>query len=285
MKRLLSNTFLSAAMILTASVACAQRAGNLGMLGGDVTLKKTVNFKLPVDYDYSKMRTVKTKSTQAAGTVYTIGRISHGKYVAEGVDKGIPFDYGKSSLMTFYATNDDRIIAVPQKGMPRELALFVAGRTTYAASNVVREARAARKDTTTAIGFKIKNAMELGHLFTPKKGHFELEIDVTPDTARISGFDIVGEGGDTCRIYLDNKAGKLTLADKGGDISSAPLRLCEGGKYHLDIFVDHSHVDIFVDEGRIALSGDADVKKPADSLRLFSAGGKSKFSGIYVYGL
>jgi coproporphyrinogen III oxidase-like Fe-S oxidoreductase len=62
--------------------------------------------------------------------------------------------------------------------------------------------RALRKDTVTAMSFKTRNAMSLSKLFNGKQGHFELEIDITPDTARISGFDLIAEEGD-CFLVTD----------------------------------------------------------------------------------
>lgn len=286
MNRTLTSILLTTVMVLAAGAAGAQRTGSMKLLGENVKLKKTINFMLPVDYDYSNMRMVKTAESQAAGTIYTVGRIRHHQFVVEGKQSGLQLDCGKNiSPMQFYATNDDRVIAEPQKGMPRELALFVSRGKTYLASNVVREARTARKDTVSVMSFKTSKSMALSNLFNQKQGHFELEIDITPDTARVSGFDLLAEKGDTCRIYLDNKAGRLALADRSGELCSAPLSLCEGEKYHLDIFVDQQHVDIFVDEGRIAMGSDIVIAPSVSTLRLFSKGGKSKFSSIYIYGL
>lgn len=52
----------------------------------------------------------------------------------------------------------------------------------------------------------------------------------------------------------------------------APLNLCEGKTYHLDIFVDKCSVEIFVDGGRIAMTNLVFPTKPYNNLHIYSDG-------------
>ncbi len=65
----------------------------------------------------------------------------------------------------------------------------------------------------------------------------------------------------------------------------APLNLCEGKTYHVDIFVDKCSVELFVDGGRIAMTNLVFPTKPYDSIRFYSENGQSAFTQIKVYKL
>lgn len=65
----------------------------------------------------------------------------------------------------------------------------------------------------------------------------------------------------------------------------APLSLCKGKTYHLDIFVDKCSVEIFVDGGRIAMTNLVFPTQPYNSIRLYSDSGKAKFTNIKAYKL
>ncbi len=65
----------------------------------------------------------------------------------------------------------------------------------------------------------------------------------------------------------------------------APLSLCEGKIYHLDIFVDKNSIEIFVDGGRIAMTNLVFPTKPYDSISFYSEGGDAQFSDVKVYKL
>lgn len=63
----------------------------------------------------------------------------------------------------------------------------------------------------------------------------------------------------------------------------APLSLCEGKTYHVDIFVDKCSVELFIDGGRIAMTNLVFPTKPYDSIRLSTEGGKADFTRMSVY--
>ena len=65
----------------------------------------------------------------------------------------------------------------------------------------------------------------------------------------------------------------------------APLNLCEGKIYHLDVFVDKNSVEIFVDGGRIAMTNLVFPTKPYDAITFHSEGGNAQFNNVKVYKL
>lgn len=65
----------------------------------------------------------------------------------------------------------------------------------------------------------------------------------------------------------------------------APLSLCEGKTYHLDIFVDKCSVELFVDGGRIAMTNLVFPTKPYNTIRMYSEEGKAGFTDTNIYKL
>lgn len=65
----------------------------------------------------------------------------------------------------------------------------------------------------------------------------------------------------------------------------APLSLCNGKTYHLDIFVDKCSVEIFVDGGRIAMTNLVFPTQPYNNIKLYSKGGTAKVMNLKIYKL
>ena len=65
----------------------------------------------------------------------------------------------------------------------------------------------------------------------------------------------------------------------------APLNLCEGKTYHLDVFVDKCSVEIFVDGGRIAMTNLVFPTAPYTSVQFYSQKGAAKVSNARIYPL
>ena len=279
-------SILSTAVTFNASVAHAQDTDGMHFLGSDIKLRQTKCFKLPVDYDYGNMRYVMTNNNDSTGSRYIIGSMKRKAFVKDVNAIYRHADYGHNTGNTvYYQTNDDRVLAQPVAGMLRELTLFSNVGRIYLASNIVREARKIRKDTSTVMSFNVKRQMTVTNVLKSCEGHFEIEISITPDTSRTSTLLLCNENGDSCHICFDMTVGKLTIKDAESEIGSAPLDLCEGGTFRLDIFVNKNHLDVFVDEGRIAVNGNLKQHKPFSTICFSSTGGKTKFGGINVYRL
>ena len=206
-------------------------------------------------------------------------------------------------------------------GLPRELTLYTKDGQTYVAANVVPEAKALRKDSRAIEGFSLNGEHRIDNLTDGTDCAVELEMDITPGSAQTVGFDLLNEKGEKVKIYLDMKAGRLVMDRTESGITQldgpnkgnydvhvketddhrkslsvnyqndfalgtwAPLALCNGKTYHLDIFVDKCSVEIFVDGGRIAMTNLVFPTRPYDGLRFYSEGGQATVNNLTIHSL
>ena len=206
-------------------------------------------------------------------------------------------------------------------GLPRELTLYTKDGQTYVAANVVPEAKALRKDSRAVESFSLNGEHRIDHMTNGTDCAVELEMDITPGSAQTVGFDLLNEKGEKVKIYLDMNAGRLVMDRTESGITQldgpnkgnydvhvketddhrktlsvnyqndfalgtwAPLALCNGKTYHLDIFVDKCSVEIFVDGGRIAMTNLVFPTRPYDGLRFYSEGGQATVSNLAIHSL
>ena len=206
-------------------------------------------------------------------------------------------------------------------GLPRELTLYTKDGQTYVAANVVPEAKALRKDSRAVEGFSLNGEHRIDNLTDGTDCAIELEMDIMPGSAQTVGFDLLNEKGEKVKIYLDMKAGRLVMDRTESGITQldgpnkgnydvhvketddhrkslsvnyqndfalgtwAPLALCNGKTYHLDIFVDKCSVEIFVDGGRIAMTNLVFPTRPYDGLRFYSEGGQATVNNLTIHSL
>ena len=150
-------------------------------------------------------------------------------------------------------------------------------------------------------------------------GAYELSMDITPGASQLVGFELLNGKGEKVNIYLDMKENRLVMDRTESGITDlgepskfnvheketdnhrmklsvnykndfalgtwAPLSLCEGKTYHLNVFVDKCSIEIFVDGGRIAMTNLVFPNEPYDTLRFYSEGGEMKVSDFTVYKL
>lgn len=202
-------------------------------------------------------------------------------------------------------------------GLPRELSLYTKDGQVYVATNVVKEVEALRKDTRSFDPIAVKGEYKLDEIVPQTDGAYELEMDITPNASGVAGFDLMNAKGEIAKIYLDMKSRKLVMDRTAsglvafGDKSEphaketddhrktmsinyqndfalgtwAPLSLCEGKTYHLNVFVDKCSVEIFVDSGRIAMTNLVFPTEPYNTLRFYTEGGEAQVSNLKVYKL
>ena len=202
-------------------------------------------------------------------------------------------------------------------GLPRELSLYTKDGQVYVAANVVKEVEALRKDTRSFDPIAVKGEYKLDEIVPQTDGAYELEMDITPNASGVAGFDLMNAKGEIAKIYLDMKSRKLVMDRTAsglvafGDKSEphaketddhrktmsinyqndfalgtwAPLSLCEGKTYHLNVFVDKCSVEIFVDSGRIAMTNLVFPTEPYNTLRFYTEGGEAQVSNLKVYKL
>lgn len=201
--------------------------------------------------------------------------------------------------------------------LPRELSLYTKDGEIYMAANAVKETEGLRKGTTDVNDFTLTDEHLVSPLVTGTEGACELEMDVTPNKAQTVGFQLLNDKGEKVDIYLDLKSGRIVMDRSQSGLTAfgeksephfketddhrkvlsvnyvndfalgtwAPLSLCEGKTYHLDVFVDKCSVEIFVDGGRIAMTNLVFPTQPYNALRFYTQGGEAEVKNLKVYQL
>ena len=201
--------------------------------------------------------------------------------------------------------------------LPRELSLYSKGGEVYMAANVVKEVEALRKETRKVDNFSLKGEQTISDVVAAEECAFEVEVDVTPGKSQTVGFDLVNDKGEKTKIYLDMKSGRIVMdrSESGlvafGEKSEphfkenhdrrktesvnyvndfalgtwAPLSLCEGKTYHMNVFVDKCSVEIFVDGGRIAMTNLVFPTVPYNALRFYAEGGEATIENLNIHKL
>ena len=204
-------------------------------------------------------------------------------------------------------------------GLPRELSLYTKDGQAYVAANVVKEAACLRQDSTLIGDLAVSGRRDFTPICKDNGGAYELVMDVTPGQAATSGFELSNAKGEKVKIYIDAANNRLVMDRTESGITDltkwgnydvhaketddhrkhlsvnykndfalgtwAPLTLCEGKTYHLDVFVDKCSVEIFVDGGRIAMTNLVFPTAPYDTLTLYSDGGEMQVKGLKTYKL
>lgn len=201
--------------------------------------------------------------------------------------------------------------------LPRELSLYTKNGEIYMAANAVKETEGLRKGTTDINDFTLTDEHLVSPLATGAEGACELEMDVTPNKAQTVGFQLLNDKGEKVDIYFDLKAGRIVMDRSQSGLTAfgeksephfketddhrkvlsvnyvndfalgtwAPLSLCEGKTYHIDVFVDKCSVEIFVDGGRIAMTNLVFPTQPYNALRFYTQGGEAEVKNLKVHQL
>ena len=201
--------------------------------------------------------------------------------------------------------------------LPRELSLYTKDGEVYMAANAVKETEGLRKETRKVDNFSLTGEQTVSDVVAAQECAFEVEMDVTPGKANTVGFDLMNAKGEKTKIYLDMKAGRVVMDRTESGLVAfgekaephfkenhdrrktesvnyvndfalgtwAPLSLCEGKTYHLNVFVDKCSVEIFVDGGRIAMTNLVFPTVPYNALRFYAEGGEAKVENLNIHKL
>ena len=201
--------------------------------------------------------------------------------------------------------------------LPRELSLYTKNGEIYMAANVVKETEALRKSTRNIESLSVEGETVIDSITDGLNSGVELEMDIVPGKAQTVGFDIMNAKGEKTKIYLDLKSGRAVMdRTESGLIAFgekaephfkenhdrrktesinyindfalgtwAPLSLCEGKSYHLNVFVDKCSVELFVDGGRIAMTNLVFPTEVYNSLRFYTEGGKAEVKNLSIHKL
>lgn len=299
--------------------------------------------QLPVDGDKNKMKWVMLVNINpgcmfgGSATEYFVGDFDGKEFTCDTKPETVKWlDYGKDHYAAVCISNTgERIISIPwmsnwqyanvtpirqyrgANGLPRELSLYTKDGQIYVAADVVKEVEALRKDTRSFDPITVKDEYKIDEIVPQTDGAYELEMDITPNTSGVAGFDLMNAKGEVAKIYLDMKSGKLVMDRTASGLVAfgeksephaketddhrktmsvnyqndfalgtwAPLSLCEGKTYHLNVFVDKCSVEIFVDGGRIAMTNLVFPTEPYNMLRFYTEGGEAQVSNMKVYKL
>ncbi|MGL4852731.1 MAG: GH32 C-terminal domain-containing protein [Phocaeicola sp.] len=202
-------------------------------------------------------------------------------------------------------------------GLPRELKLYTKDGETFLSADVVKESRELRKESRTIESFEVVNECIVDNFLSENEGAYELEFDVTPGDSRVAGLELYNTKGEKTLIYLDLELQKLVMDRTESGLTAfgeksephfienhdnrkstsinykndfalatwAPLSLCHGKSYHLDIFVDRCSVEIFVDGGRIAMTNLIFPTEPYNNLRFYTDSGTARVENLTIYRL
>lgn len=299
--------------------------------------------QLPVDGDKNKMKWVMLVNINpgcmfgGSATEYFVGDFDGKEFTCDTKPETVKWlDYGKDHYAAVCISNTgERIISIPwmsnwqyanvtpirqyrgANGLPRELSLYTKDGQIYVAADVVKEVEALRKDTRSFDPITVKDEYKIDEIVPQTDGAYELEMDITPNTSGVAGFDLMNAKGEVAKIYLDMKSGKLVMDRTASGLVAfgeksephaketddhrktmsvnyqndfalgtwAPLSLCEGKTYHLNVFVDKCSVEIFVEGGRIAMTNLVFPTEPYNTLRFYTEGGEAQVSNMKVYKL
>lgn len=299
--------------------------------------------QLPVDGNKNKMKWVMLVNINpgcmfgGSATEYFVGDFDGKEFTCDTKPEVVKWlDYGKDHYAAVCISNTgERIISIPwmsnwqyanvtpirqyrgANGLPRELSLYTKDGQIYVAADVVKEVEALRKDTRSFDPITVKDEYKIDEIAPQTDGAYELEMDITPNTSGVAGFDLMNAKGEVAKIYLDMKSGKLVMDRTASGLVAfgeksephaketddhrktmsvnyqndfalgtwAPLSLCEGKTYHLNVFVDKCSVEIFVDGGRIAMTNLVFPTEPYNTLRFYTEGGEAQVSNMKVYKL
>ncbi len=299
--------------------------------------------QLPVDGDKNKMKWVMLVNINpgcmfgGSATEYFVGDFDGKEFTCDTKPETVKWlDYGKDHYAAVCISNTgERIISIPwmsnwqyanvtpirqyrgANGLPRELSLYTKDGQIYVAADVVKEVEALRKDTRSFDPITVKDEYKIDEVVLQTDGAYELEMDITPNTSGVAGFDLMNAKGEVAKIYLDMKSGKLVMDRTASGLVAfgeksephaketddhrktmsvnyqndfalgtwAPLSLCEGKTYHLNVFVDKCSVEIFVDGGRIAMTNLVFPTEPYNMLRFYTESGEAQVSNLKIYKL
>ncbi|WP_277236309.1 DUF4980 domain-containing protein [Phocaeicola salanitronis] len=299
--------------------------------------------QLPVDGNKNKMKWVMLVNINpgcmfgGSATEYFVGDFDGKEFTCDTKPETVKWlDYGKDHYAAVCISNTgERIISIPwmsnwqyanvtpirqyrgANGLPRELSLYTKDGQIYVAADVVKEVEALRKDTRSFDPITVNDEYKIDEIVPQTDGAYELEMDITPNTSGVAGFDLMNAKGEVAKIYLDMKSGKLVMDRTASGLVAfgeksephaketddhrktmsvnyqndfalgtwAPLSLCEGKTYHLNVFVDKCSVEIFVDGGRIAMTNLVFPTEPYNMLRFYTESGEAQVSNLKIYKL
>ncbi len=212
-----------------------------------------------------------------------------------------------------------------QNGLSRELKLFEKDGNCFLSAAPVAELAALRKSEQKLGALQLSDSPRICPIGEGNGMEaFELKATLCPGKASMTAIELANDKGEQVLIYLkDGKvvmdrthSGLVAFGKKAQphDIERrfdearpqaltwraenainyqndfalatwAPLSLCDGDKYDIDIFVDKCSVELFVDGGRIAMTNLVFPTEPYSTVKFYTEGGEAEATDVRIYPL
>ena len=178
--------------------------------------------------------------------------------------------------------------------VPRELKLASNGNHLILISYPVKEINALKnKEKNLIDDITVTTEYRIEKLLSVNEGTYEIEFTVTPNTPDIVGFSLENTKNEKVEVKFDKAAKQIILdrrtsglsAFKDNFASEMKAPLTAGKEYRIRLLVDKASVELFVNEGETVMTSIFFPTENMNTLRLFTAKGEMKVSGIRISGI
>ncbi len=161
----------------------------------------------------------------------------------------------------------------------RELSLFSYNGEVYLASSPVVELESLRREKVSVASFNVKENHTIGEIKNiNNNGLFELDIDLTLNSANCVGLLLQNEKGEAVKIsfnrrddkiYVDRtKSGLVNFSNYFPCVTNAPL--WGEDRFNLRIYVDKSSVEVFLNGGKSAITNTLFPSAPYNKITFYT---------------
>ena len=178
--------------------------------------------------------------------------------------------------------------------VPRELKLASNGNHLILTSYPVKEINALKnKEKNLIDDVTVKAEYRIEKLLSVNEGTYEIEFTLQPENTDIFGFSLENTKNEKIEVKFDKAAKQIILdrrtsglsAFKDNFASEMKAPLTAGKEYRIRLLVDKASVELFVNEGETVMTSIFFPTENMNTLRLFTAKGEMKVSGIRISGI
>ncbi len=178
--------------------------------------------------------------------------------------------------------------------VPRELKLASNGNHLILTSYPVKEINALKnKEKNLIDDITVTTEYRIEKLLSVNEGTYEIEFTLQPENTDIFGFSLENTKNEKIEVKFDKAAKQIILdrrtsglsAFKDNFASEMKAPLTAGKEYRIRLLVDKASVELFVNEGETVMTSIFFPTENMNTLRLFTAKGEMKVSGIRISGI
>ena len=251
-----------------------------------------------------------------SATQYFIGDFDGKTFKPDALPYPLWIDYGRDNyagvtwsnipeadgrtIFIGWMSNWDYANQVPSKyfrsanTVPRELKLASNGNHLILTSYPVKEINALKnKEKNLIDDVTVKAEYRIEKLLSVNEGTYEIEFTLQPENTDIFGFSLENTKNEKIEVKFDKAAKQIILdrrtsglsAFKDNFASEMKAPLTAGKEYRIRLLVDKASVELFVNEGETVMTSIFFPTENMNTLRLFTAKGEMKVSGIRISGI